>query len=359
MADISQETITRLLRYADECHATDLHFCVGSAPLVRLNGRLEPVPGEPNVSPALVDEVVNSLLEGEKRERLERQRSLDFSFSVPGLGRYRCNIYSQRGTYAVAMRMLPFDVPELGGLGLPESVGNFVHKNKGLMLVVGPTGSGKSTTLASLVGAINEQYPYHILTIEDPLEYLHRHRRSLVTQREVGADTQSFAAALREALREDPDVILVGEMRDPETIGIALTAAETGHLVLSTLHTAGAAKTMDRIVDSFSNEQQNQARAQLATVLCGVISQQLIPRLDGQGMVLASEVLVATPAVRNLIREGKHYQLNSIIQTGAAMGMQSMEMDLARLVKEGVIAKDEALVRAQDAQLLTQLLNRR
>jgi twitching motility protein PilT len=244
-------------------------------------------------------------------------------------------------------------------LGLPGVVETFTSKTKGLFLATGATGSGKSTTLASLLNLVNEKYSYHIITIEDPIEYLHRHKKSLVTQREIGEDADSFADALRSALREDPDVIMVGEMRDAETISIALIAAETGHLVLSTLHTVGAAKSIDRIIDAFPPAQQNQVRSQLATVLEGVVSQQLLPRKDQPGLVVASEVMLVNPAIRNLIREGKHYQVNSIMQTGQAQGMQLLEADLAKLCLSGVIDRDEMLLHAQDQQLLQQFLNRR
>jgi twitching motility protein PilT len=253
--------------------------------------------------------------------------------------------------------MLPFEIPRIQDLNLPPVAESFITKTKGLFLATGATGSGKSTTLACLLDIINERYNYHILTIEDPIEYLHKHKKSLVTQREIGHDAKSFSQALRSALREDPDVIMVGEMRDPETIQIALTAAETGHLVFSTLHTVGAAKSIDRIIDVFPPSSHGQVRTQLATVLEGVISQQLIPRKDGSGMVLASEVMVSNSAIKNLIREGKHYQINSIIQTGQNQGMRLLEMDMARLVSKGMIEESEALFLAQDQKLLIQFLN--
>jgi twitching motility protein PilT len=311
------------------------------------------------ILPNKINGIIDGLLNEKNKARLERDRVLDFSFSKPGMGRYRANIYSQRGTYAVAIRMLPFDIPPFAELGLPPVVESFTAKTKGLFLASGATGSGKSTTLASLINLINETYRYHILTIEDPIEYLHRHKKSLVTQREIGEDADNFASALRSALREDPDVIMVGEMRDPETISIALTAAETGHLVLSTLHTVGAAKSIDRVIDAFDPAHQNQVRSQLAAVLEGVVSQQLIPRYDTPGLAVASEVMFVNPAIRNLIREGKHYQINSVMQTGLAQGMQLMDADLAKLCAAGMIHKDEAFLRAQDPQLLQQFLNRR
>ena len=351
--------LSSLLQTAKENNATDLHLCAGSQPLIRVNGKLKEI-GESNKStPDIINCIIDSLINDRQKKRLSKERVLDFSFSKPGLGRYRANIYSQRGTYAFAVRMLPFDIPTYDSLGLPSSVEKFITKTNGLFLAAGATGSGKSTTLASLINMINERYQYHILTIEDPIEYLHPHKRSLVTQREIGEDADSFADALRSALREDPDVIMVGEMRDPESIAIVLTAAETGHLVFSTIHTIGAAKSIDRIVDVFEPGQQPQIRTQLATVLEGVVSQQLIPRIDKPGLVTACEVMIVNPAIRNLIREGKHYQINSIIQTGQSQGMRLMESDLAQLVNSGVISVEEAILRSPDQQLLNQFLNRR
>jgi twitching motility protein PilT len=283
---------------------------------------------------------------------------VDFSFSRSGLGRFRANIYKQRNTFGIAIRSLPFNIPPFGSLGLPDAVKAFARRGKGLVLSTGSTGSGKTTTLASIIDIINTERKCHIITIEDPIEYLHKHKSSLVGQREIGSDTKSFTSALRAALREDPDVIMVGEMRDPETIAIALTAAETGHLVFSTLHTVGAAKTVDRIIDVFPPNQQNQVKSQLATVLEGVVSQQMIPKKGSGGVAVACEVMVVNNAIRNLIREGKPYQINSIIQTGVSAGMQTMEASLAKLVSSGAISQDDAMLRATDTQLLTQLLNR-
>jgi twitching motility protein PilT len=348
----------RLLKYSHDVHSTDLHLCPGIKPLVRINGSLFEIAEQEVIKPDDINAVLDQVLSERHVKVLEKERVLDFSFSIRGLGRFRSNVYSQRGTYAVAIRMLPFDIPQFSELGLPDIAKSFVTKTKGLILSTGSTGSGKSTTLASLLNEINENNNYHIITIEDPIEYLHKHKKSLVTQREIGEDCDSFAQALRSALREDPDVIMVGEMRDPETISIALTAAETGHLVLSTLHTMGAAKSIDRIVDAFPPNQQGQIRAQLATVLEGVVSQQLLPRIDQPGMVLGAEVMLVNPAVRNLIREGKHYQIGSIMQTGPSQGMQLIEADLVRLYKEGKVSREEIFTRSQDHQLLTQFLNR-
>jgi len=351
--------LDRLLRYAYDVKATDVHLCAGSRPLVRRNGKLMEVADEETTTLPVIDVILSELMDEKKRQKLDEHRVLDFSFSKPGLGRFRANVYSQRGTYAMAIRMLPFDIPTLETLGLPAAVEGFTGKTKGLFLATGATGSGKSTTLAALLDVINENYNYHVITIEDPIEYLHKHKKSLMTQREIGDDADSFASALRAALREDPDVIMVGEMRDPETISIALTAAETGHLVLSTLHTVGAAKSIDRIVDAFPPAQQNQIRSQLATVLEGVVSQQLLPRIDQSGLVAASEVMLVNPAIRNLIREGKHYQITNIMQTGQTQGMQLLEANLAELCNKGIIDKDMTMLHAQDPQLLTQFLNRR
>jgi len=354
-----EDLLEQLLRHAHDVKATDLHICAGSKPLVRKNGKLHEVESAEMTLPPVINAIIDGLLDDRKKKRLYENRVLDFSFSKPGLGRFRANVYSQRGTYAMAIRMLPFEIPAFEKLGLPPVVESFTAKSKGLFLATGATGSGKSTTLASLLNVINENYNYHVITIEDPIEYLHKHKKSLMTQREIGDDADSFASALRAALREDPDVIMVGEMRDPETISIALTAAETGHLVLSTLHTVGAAKSIDRIVDAFPPAQQNQIRGQLATVLEGVVSQQLLPRIDQPGLVVASEVMFVNPAIRNLIREGKHYQVTSIMQTGQTKGMQLLEANLAELCNKGIIDKEETMLHAQDPQLLTQFLNRR
>lgn len=348
-----------LLEYTCRIKASDLHINVGSKPTVRLNSILQTIPDTEVVTPDISSELVNSILDDNMKKQLEASGDLDFSFSKPGLGRFRVNVYRQRGTYSVAIRSLPFNIPSFDSLGLPQIVRSFARKTRGLVLATGPTGSGKSTTLASLLNLINEERRAHIITIEDPIEYLHKHKNGLIDQREVGADAKSFASALRATLREDPDVILVGEMRDPETISIALTAAETGHLVFSTLHTVGAAKTIDRIIDSFPPAQQNQVKSQLATVLEGVISQQLIPRRNGSGIIAAIEVMVVNSAIRNLIREGKPFQINSIIQTSSSIGMQSLEANLAQLCMDGVITQEDAAMRASDPQIFFQLLNKR
>ncbi len=345
-----------LLGESKKHNATDLHICVGSYPLMRVNAKLQTVPGTSVLSPENAAVIVEQCLDETKKRQLNEKKVLDFSYSIRGFGRFRCNIYKQRGTYAMAVRMLPPDIPPFDSLGLPDTIPRFTKKTNGLVLLTGATGCGKSTTLASLIHIINNDYPYHILTIEDPVEYLHSHSKSLVTQREIGEDAESFAAALRSALRQDPDVIMVGEMRDQETMAIALSAAETGHLVFSTLHTVGAVKTIDRILDSFPTDQQNQIRSQLATVLEGIVSQLLLPRKDGQGLVAACEVMTATPAVRNLIRDGKHYQIGNIIQTGKDQGMSSLERNLAELVAKDIVEEKVAKIKAQDVKLFEQYL---
>lgn len=345
-----------LLEETMKRQATDLHLCAGSKPLMRVNSKLVPVESSERIMPDFINAVVEEYLDEEQQEKLRTLKAVDMSYSKAKLGRFRCNFYTQRGTYAIAIRTLPIEIPAFDSLGLPEVIKSFAEKTKGLVLIVGATGSGKSTTLASLIDIINENYQYHITTIEDPLEYLHRHKKSMVTQREIGGDAISFADALRFSLREDPDVIMVGEMRDMETISIALTAAETGHLVFSTLHTIGAVKAVDRIIDAFPTEQQNQVRSQLATVLEGIVSQQLMPSVSEDGLVAASEVMTTTPAVRNLIREGKHYQINNLIQVGQQQGMRSLERNLAHLCIEGKISKAEAELKSLDVQLFNNYL---
>ena len=348
--------LDHLLEISKQHNATDLHICAGSRPLMRVNAKLDVIPGTSVLTAEEVAGIVGACLDPMHMDRLARSKVVDFSYSRSGFGRFRCNIYKQRGTYAIAVRMLPLKIPPFSSLGLPDDVLQFTKKTNGLVLMTGATGSGKSTTLASLLDIINQEYHYHILTIEDPVEYLHCHGKSLVTQREIGEDAVSFASALRSALRQDPDVIMVGEMRDQETISIALSAAETGHLVFSTLHTVGAVKAIDRVLDSFPTDQQNQVRSQLATVLQGIVSQVLLPRRDGSGLVAACEVMAATPAVRNLIREGKQYQISNIIQTGRDQGMCSLERSLAKLAAQGVVDEKIARIKALDVKLFEQYL---
>jgi len=344
-----------LLKKALELGASDLHITVGVPPTFRRDGRLSII-DEQKLLPADTEELVRNMLNDEQWKIYQTLGELDLSFSLQGMGRFRANVYKQRGTCCAAIRMVNLNVPTLDELGIPDIVKELGRRTKGLILVTGPTGSGKSTTLASIIDTINKERDCHILTLEDPIEYLHKHNRSIVNQREIGNDSHSYAAALRAALREDPDVILVGEMRDIETIAIAVTAAETGHLVLSTLHTIGAANTIDRVIDVFPPHQQQQIRVQLSAVLQGVVSQQLLPRKDIPGRVAAIEVMVATPAIRNLVREGKTYQINSQIQTGAKFGMQTMDGSIANLYKRGIISQEEAITHAGDQDNLMRFM---
>ncbi len=348
--DIS-ELMNGLLKTVLNNNATDLHLCAGSKPIMRVNSKLIPIDNTERLDPIILKKIAHFYLDDAKFDYLMKYKSVDLSYSKPNFGRFRCNFYLQRGSIACAIRSLPLEIPDIQSIGLPPVAESFLTKSKGLILITGATGSGKSTTLASMIKHINQQYSYHITTIEDPVEFLHRHKNSLVTQKEIGPDATDFASALRASLREDPDVIMLGEMRDHETISIALTAAETGHLVLSTIHTNGAVKAIDRIMDSFSTEQHTQIKSQLATVLEGIISQQLIPKKDGSGLILVSEILVVTPAVRNLIRDGKHYQINNLIQNGASQGMCSLERTLANLVKDGIIEENKARLRVNDINL--------
>ena len=299
-------------------------------------------------------------LSGEKNfKRLEEYGECDFSVTIETGERFRVNTYKQKGNYAIAIRTITAKIPEFETLGLPEVLKKFTEKHKGLVLVTGPTGSGKSTTLASLIDIINKTQQKHIITLEDPIEYVHNHKNSLVNQREIGEDTESFNSALRAILRQDPDVILIGEMRDPETISIALTAAETGHLVFSTLHTIGAAKTIDRIVDIFPSERQQQIRTQLSTVCEGIISQQLVPTIDGRRRVVSLEVMVPNSAIRNLIRENKTYQIQNIITTSNKQGMQSMDQGLINLYTQGLVSREGVLSRCTDYEYTQRLIGQR
>lgn len=341
--------IEEILAKAKEAGASDVHITVGIPPKMRVNGALITMQGD-KLAPADTLEIAAQIMNDKQQQRFEENGECDMSFAIPGQGRYRLNVYKQRGSIAMAFRLVDTQVPSAESLGVPQSVIDLYQKKRGLILVTGPTGSGKSTTLASLIDKINNNREAHVITLEDPIEYLHTHKRSIVNQREIGLDSMNYAHALRAALREDPDVILVGEMRDFETISVAITAAETGHLVLSTLHTIGAASTVDRVIDVFPPHQQQQIRVQLANVLEAVISQQLIPTADGSGRVAAFEVLHSNPAVRNLIREGKTHQLTSVIQTNRKMGMITMDDAILQLYSDYKIDREMALQFAQDQE---------
>ena len=335
------------MREAVERRASDIHLTVGVPPTLRINGALVRL-NLPPLGPADTLRLFESIAPEERQTYFRQNGEVDFSHTIHGLSRFRVNAFRQRGSVAIAVRLIPEQVPTLDQLELPEVVATLARKPRGLILVTGPTGSGKSTTMAAMINLINEEQSCNIITLEDPIEYLHRHKKSLINQREISADTRSFANGLRAALREDPDVILVGEMRDMDTISIAVRAAETGHLVLATLHTSDASQTIDRIIDVFPPYQQQQIRTQLSLTLQGIISQQLLPRRSGTGRAVAVEILVATPAVRNLVREGKSHQLLTVIQTGAKTGMQSMDAALRDLCRAGIVADEEALMRASD-----------
>jgi twitching motility protein PilT len=338
--------------------ASDLHLTVGSPPAIRVNGHLHRLDDVAALTAEDSRQLLYRILNTEQQKRLEIDRQIDLSHSLPGVARFRVNIYSQRESLAGAFRMIPDSLKTLEELGLPTSLYELANKPRGLVLVTGPTGSGKSTTLAALIDEINRTRADHIITIEDPIEFLHRHKKCVVNQREIGPDATTFADALRGALRQDPDVILLGEMRDLETISTALTAAETGHLVFATLHTQDAASTIDRVIDVFPAAQQGQIRTQLAGTIQGVVAQGLLPTADGQGRVPAIEILLPDDAVRNLIRQAKLEQIYSVMQTNTARGMQTMEQSLADLVKRGVVARELALARSSRAEQLESLLAR-
>jgi twitching motility protein PilT len=334
---------------------SDLHLQVSLPPVIRVDGALAPLPGYQGLSEKDVETLVFGLLDEDQKQILLRDKEFDFSFAFGDLGRFRVNAFHERGNLAAAMRLISNEIKTIEQLGLPPVISKFADYPRGLVLVTGPTGSGKSSTLAALINKINSERASHVITIEDPIEYTHQSRKSVIVQREVHYDTYSFATSLRSALRQDPDVDLIGEMRDLETIAAAITIAETGHLVLATLHTNNASQSIDRMVDVFPPHQQQQVRAQLGNILMAICSQRLIPALGG-GRVPAAEILVATPAVRNIIREGKTYQLEAVIQTGAEMGMQSMDRTLVNLVHAGKISYDEARNFAIDTEELDRLM---
>ena len=353
---VNMYNLDEILIQSVKSGASDIHLTTGRPPSYRSDGVLAPIEGE-RLTPQILEELLMPLMDVRHRGELQDNGQTDFAYAIPGVGRFRVNVFKQRGTLASVMRSLPFNIPEPEQLGIPAEVVEMTSRKRGLILVTGPTGSGKSTTLASLLHVINRTYPYHIITLEDPIEYLHRHDKSVVNQREIGSDSTDYAQALRAALREDPDVILVGEMRDLETISTAITAAETGHLVFSTLHTIGADKTIDRIIDVFPPNQHQQIRIQLASVLECVVSQQLLKKADGSGRVAALEILFANNAVRNLIRESKTYQIASIMQTNKRAGMQTMDDALYDLYMRKLIDADNAVTYAQDPVSMNKKVN--
>ncbi|MCW2498863.1 MAG: twitching motility protein [Frankiales bacterium] len=358
--DTSEESgfLTDLLLEVLDRGCSDLHLTVGAPPTVRDNGHLTPMEGRDRLTPQQVQKTLYAILSQKQREKFEETLELDFAYSVPGRARFRVNMYRQRDSVGAAFRLIPYEIKPLEDLGVPATVANFAMLPRGFVLVTGPTGSGKSTTLAAVVDLANRQRRDHIMTVEDPIEFLHEHKSCLVNQREVGEDTHNFKNALKHVLRQDPDIILVGEMRDLETIEIALTAAETGHLVMATLHTQDAAQTIDRVIDVFPPHQQQQVRVQLAGALQGVVCQQLVRTVDGKGRVVATEVLVATPAIRNLIREGKTHQIYSAMQAGAKFGMATMDQHLAELVKKGKVTYDAALEKCHHVEDFQRLSGR-
>ena len=357
MADKTDTTV-RIEPLLDEVirrKASDLHLQVSLPPMLRIDGKLTPVPGSAVLNEEGVEALVFAILDEDQKQILLKDKEFDFSFAYGDLGRFRVNAFHERGNIAAALRLIPNEILTTQQLGMPPIVDKFSTYPRGLVLVTGPTGSGKSTTLAALVDKINSEQAQHIITIEDPIEFTHKSKKSVVVQREVHYDTYSFSAALRSSLREDPDVVLIGEMRDLETISSAITIAETGHLVFATLHTNSAAQSIDRMIDVFPPHQQPQIRAQLANILMAICSQRLVPAIGG-GRIVAAEVLIATPAVRNIVREGKSHQLEAVIQTGAEFGMQSMDKTLVGLIQRGNITYDEARNFAVDQDELDRMM---
>jgi twitching motility protein PilT len=354
--DDLQVPIPELLGKLLEMQGSDLHLTAGTPPTVRVHGELERLQDYPLLTPRALQGMIYAILPQKMRERFEQELELDMSYSLPGRARFRVNVYMQRDAVGAVFRVIPFEIKGLDELGLPPVCADLARFPRGFVVVTGPTGSGKSTTLAGMVDVVNTERAGHIMTVEDPIEFLHKHKTCVVNQREIGADTHSFASALKHVLRQDPDVILVGEMRDLETISTAITAAETGHLVFATLHTQDAPQTVDRIIDVFPPHQQQQTRVQLSTTLQGVITQQLVPTTDGQGRVVAAEVMIATPGIRNLIREGKVHQIYSAMQAGGRYGMQTMDMSLASHVKAGRINQQMAFERCHDPEELQRLI---
>ncbi|WP_027414882.1 type IV pilus twitching motility protein PilT [Aneurinibacillus terranovensis] len=335
---MSVDDIEKLLKYAYDTRASDLHITVGAAPVFRIDGELRRLDTDP-LSPAQTEAMAKKLIPEHMYDRFMEKGELDFSYGLPGVSRFRINAYHQRNCIGIVARVIPTSIPTLESLGMPDELRKFCHKPQGLLLVTGPTGSGKSTSLAAMIDYINRTMRRHIITLEDPIEYLHKHQLSIINQREIGFDTKDFTSGLRASLRQDPDVILVGEMRDLETISTAITAAETGHLVFATLHTSDAPQTIDRIIDVFPGHQQPQIRIQLASVLVGIISQRLFPKVGG-GRVAATEILVNTPAVGNLIRIEKVHQIKSMMQTGKDLGMHTLEMSMKSLIDQGLLLRE-------------------
>jgi len=357
-SDFEIGLLTDLLVEVQDSGASDLHLSAGARPTLRVHGSLTPLEDKPLLTPPVIQRMMYAILTQKQRETFEANLELDFAYALPGRARFRVNMYRQRDALGAAFRIIPYEIKALEELGVPPSVANFAMLPRGFVLVTGPTGSGKSTTLAALVDLANRNRRDHIMTVEDPIEFLHRHKSCLVNQREVGEDTWSFQNALKHVLRQDPDIILVGEMRDLETISVALTAAETGHLVFATLHTQDAAQTIDRVIDVFPPHQQQQIRVQLAGALQGVVCQTLCKTFDGNGRAVATEVLVATPAIRNLIREGKTHQIYSSLQAGAKHGMHTLDQHLAELVRVGRITYETAMEKCHHVEDFNRLTGR-
>jgi twitching motility protein PilT len=357
-SEIEAGLLTDLLIECQDSGASDLHLSAGAKPMLRVNGALGALEERAILTPPVIQRMLYAILTQKQRETFEEELELDFAYSVPGRARFRVNMYRQRDALGAAFRIIPYEIKALEDLGVPPSVANFAMLPRGFVLVTGPTGSGKSTTLASLVDLANRHRRDHIMTVEDPIEFLHKHKSCLINQREVGEDTWSFQNALKHVLRQDPDIILVGEMRDLETISVALTAAETGHLVFATLHTQDAAQTIDRVIDVFPPHQQQQIRVQLAGALQGVVCQTLCRTADGKGRAVATEVLNATPAIRNLIREGKTHQIYSSLQAGAKHGMHTLDQHLAELVRSGRITYETALEKCHHVEDFNRLSGR-
>ena len=348
--------VEKLLEITVERKASDLHIKIGRPPGLRVDGELIPLDSFPPLTRRDIEQFIDEITDEEQKRTLKERKEIDFAFGVEGLARFRVNVFRQRGSLAAVLRLIPFKVKSIQDLNLPPVVAQLAMKPRGLVLVVGPTGSGKSTTLAAMIDHINSNARKHIITIEDPIEFWHEDKLSYISQRQVGQDTNSFYEALKYALREDPDVILIGELRDLETTMAAISAAETGHLVLATLHTTGAAQTVDRIIDMYSAGQQQQVRIQLSMTLQGVLSHTLLPRRDGRGRILALEIMVATPAIRSLIREGKTHLINAQIQTGAEFGMQTLDQALRKLYADGLISYETAMEFAANPDELARML---